>query len=127
MSKKYSKGKPEVSKTPKPTPSISAKSTITVNHLQAPVVATENIPLTDIEYKIADPVVELNLMDKHNYCYEKYLDKDNIPIWENHLPKYVVPLTHPGQELIRRCQRYYDPDQRAIVNAEKEILFTITI
>ena len=50
---------------------------------------------------------------------KKYLDKDEIP-------KYIVPLTHPGQEVIRLCQKYYEPDQRAVVNAHKEIIFTIT-
>ena len=117
MSKKQGKGKLEVSKAPKPTPAISAKSTITVNPLQPPVVATENISLTDLDYKILDPVVEFNLMDIHRWCYEKYLDKDDIPIWETHLPKYIVPVTHPGQDFIRLCQKYYEPDQRAIVNA----------
>lgn len=118
--------KSEGSKAPKPTPVITTKFVVTVNPLQPPVVAAESIPLTNIDYKIADPVIDFNLQDIHNWCYEKYLDKDDIPIWETHLPKYIVPLTHPGQEIIRLCQKYYDPDQRAIVNAEKEILFTIT-
>ena len=134
MTKKKSKRKPvgsktlksEGSKAPKPTPVITAKSVATVNPLQPPVVAVESLPLTDVEYKIVDPVVEFNLLDIHNWCYEKYLDKDEIPIWETHLPKYIVPLTHPGQALIRLCQKHYEPDQRAIVNAEREILFTIT-
>lgn len=49
-----------------------------------------------------------------------------MPIWETNLPKYVVPLTHPGQDLIRLCQKYYVPDQRSIVNAGRYILFSIT-
>ena len=82
--------------------------------------------MTDTDYKIADPVVEFNLLDIHNWCFEKYLDKYEILIWETHLPKYVVPVTHLGQEVIRLCQKYYEPDQRAIINADKEVLFTIT-
>ena len=89
------------------------------------MVATESIPLTDLDYKTVDPDVQLNLLDIHNWCYEKYLDKDEIPILETHLPKYIVPLTHLGQEVIRLCQKYYEPDQRAIVNADKEVLVTI--
>ena len=49
-----------------------------------------------------------------------------MPIWDTHLPKYVVPLTHPGQDLVRLCQKHYEPYQRAIVNADIEILFIIT-
>ena len=107
------------SKAPKPTPAITAKSATTVNPLQSPVVAAENIHLIDLDYKIADPIIEFNLLDIHNWCYEKYLDKDDIPVWETHLPKYIVPLTHPGQELIRLCQKYYEPNKRAIENVEK--------
>ena len=105
------------------TPSI----VIVVNPLQAPVVDIEHIPLTDTEYKIADPIIEFNLLDIHNWCYEKSLDEhEEVHILESHLPKYVVPLTHPCQEIIRLCQQYYIPQQRAIVNASKEVLFTIT-
>ena len=49
-----------------------------------------------------------------------------MPIWETHFPKYVVPLTHPGQYLVRLCQKHYEPNQRAIVNVDREILLTIT-
>ena len=87
----------------------------------------EQIPLADIDYKIADPIVEFNLLDIHNQCFEKYLDDhEDVHIWESNLPKYVVPLTHPFQEIIRLCHQYYIPEQRAIVNASKEVLFTIT-
>ena len=133
MNKKQSTRKPirsktlkyEGSKAPIPTPVITAKSAATVNPLEPPVVVVESLPLTNVDYKIIDPVVEFNLLDIHNWCYEKYLDKDEIPIWETHFPKYIVPLTHPGQDLIRLCQKYYEPDQRAIINADREILFTI--
>ena len=47
-------------------------------------------------------------------------------LFGRHFPKYIVPLTHPSQDLIRLCQKYYEPDQRAIVNADRGILFTIT-
>ena len=61
------------------------------------MVAFESIPLTDLDYKIVDPVIEFNFLDIHNWCYEKYLDKDDIPIWETRFPKYIVSLTHPSQ------------------------------
>ena len=82
--------------------------------------------MTDLDYKIVDPLVDFNLLEVHNWCYEKFLDKDDMPIWDTNLPKYVVPLTHPGQALIRLCQKYYVLDQREIVNADREILFSIT-
>ena len=50
-----------------------------------------------------------------------------MQIWESNLPKYVVPHTHQCPEAIKPCQAYYSPDLRAIVNAKKELLFTITI
>ena len=118
MTKKQNTSKPvrsktlktEGSKAPKPTPVITTKSAATVNPLQPPVVVVESLPLTDVDYKIVDLVVEFNLLDIHSWCYEKYLDKDEIPIWEIHLPKYIVPLTYPSQDIIRLCQKYYKPD-----------------
>ena len=76
MLKKQSTRKPEGFKAPKPKGSkapnstlvITSKSTISVNHLQLPVVAVESLPLTDVDYKIVDPVVEFNLLDIHNWC-----------------------------------------------------------
>ena len=106
---------------------MTPNTTIVVNPLQPLVVDIEHIPLADIVYKIFDPIVEFNLLDIHNWCFEKYLDKEEeIHIWESNFPKYVVPLTHPYQEIIRLCHQYYIPKQRAIVNANKEVLFTIT-
>ena len=74
MPKKQSTRRPKGSRTPKsegskapnPTPAITAKFATTVNPLQPPMVATENIPLTNLDYKIADPVIEFNLLDIHN-------------------------------------------------------------
>ena len=86
--------------------------------MQPPVVDIEHIPLADTSYKIADPIIEFNLLDINNWCLEKSLDdQEEVHIWEYHFPKYVVPLTHPCQEVIRLCQQYYIPEQRAIVNA----------
>ena len=99
---------------------------MTVNPLQPPVSTEEVIPLVDVDYKIVDPVVEFNLLEVHNWCHEKFLDKEEMPLWNTNLPKYVVPVTHPGQDLVRMCQKYYVPDQRSIVNANREILFSIT-
>ena len=109
--------KPRGSKPPKPvtpkdikaTLALTAKSNVSVNPLQPPVVAEEIIPLTDMDYKIVDPMVEFKLLEIHNWCYDKYLDKDEMPIWETHFPQYVVPLTHPGQDLVRLCQKHYEP------------------
>lgn len=75
--------KPPKSVTPKAiksTPTLTAKSTLSVNPLQPPVAAKEILPLTDMDYKIVDHVVEFNLLEIHNWCYDKYLDKDEIPI-----------------------------------------------
>ena len=70
--------KSEVAKAPKSTPALTAKTTVFVNPLQPPVSTEEIIPLTDVDYKIVDPVVELKLLEVHNWCYEKFLDKDDI-------------------------------------------------
>ena len=78
-----------------------------------------------MDYKIADHVVEFNLLEIHNWCFDKFLDNDEMPIWDTNLPKYIVPVTHLGQDLVRLCQKHYVPDQRAIVNADREILFSI--
>ena len=89
----------------KSNPAMSSKTTIVVNPLQPPVVDIEHTPLVDIDYKIVDPIVEFNLLEIHNWSYEKSLDNEEEgQIWESHLPKYFVPLTHPFQEVIRLCQ-----------------------
>ena len=127
MPKKQSVNKPEGSKTPKSTPAMTPNTAIVVNPLQPLVVDIEHIPLADIDYKIADPIVEFNLLDIRNGSFEKSLDDhEEVHIWESNLPKYVVPLTHPCQEIIRLCHQYYIPEQRSIVNTNKEVLFTIT-
>ena len=84
---------------------MTSKTTIVVIHLQPPVVDIEHTPLAYIYYKIADLIVEFNLLDIHNWSYEKSLDYEGeVQIWESHFPKCVVPLTHPCQEVIRLCQ-----------------------
>ena len=93
----------EASKAIKSTSALIAKTTMSVNPLQPPIPTVETIPLTDMDYKIADPVVEFNILEIHNWCFDKFLDKDEMPIWETNLPKYVVPVTHPGQDLVRLC------------------------
>ena len=106
---------------------MTSNTAIVVNPLQPLVIDLEHIPLVDTDYKLADPIVEFNLLDIHNWCYEKSLDnEEEVHIWESHLPKYVVPLTYPCEEVIRLCQRHYVPEKRAIVNANKDVLFTIT-
>ena len=98
--------KPPKSVTPKAvksTPILTAKSTISVNPLQPPIAIVETLPLTNMDYKIVDLVVELNLLEIYNWCYDKYLDKDEMPIWEAHFRKYLVPLTHPRQYLVILC------------------------
>lgn len=59
--------KSEASKAIKYTPSLTAKTTEFVNPLQSPVPTVETLPLTDMDYKIADPVVEFNLLEIHNW------------------------------------------------------------
>lgn len=66
MIKKQSSSNHEGSKVPKTTPTMTSKTSIVVNPLQPPVIDIEHIPLDDIDYKIADPIVEFNLLDIHN-------------------------------------------------------------
>ena len=73
MPKKKNVNKSKGSKTPKSTPAMTPNTAIVVNPLQPPVVDIEHIPLADIDYKIVDPIVEFNLLDIHNWCFEKYL------------------------------------------------------
>ena len=106
---------------------MASKSTIVINPLQPPIVDVEHTPLADVDYKIIDPITEFNLLELHCWSQENYLDQvDEVQIWESNLPKSVVPHTHQCPEVIKLCQDYYSPDLRAIVNAEKEVLFTIT-
>ena len=73
-------------------------------------------------------MIELNLLDLHCWSLEKSLDQvDEVQISESNLPKYVVPLTYQCPEVIRLCQTHYSPKKRAIVNANKEVLFTIIV
>ena len=106
MPKNQSVSKLESSKAPKTTPAMSSSTAIVVNPLHPPVVDIEHIPLADTDYKIVDPIVEFNLLDIHNWCYEKSLDdQEEVHIWESNLPKYFVPLTHPCPKVIILCQQ----------------------
>ena len=79
----------------KSNPAMTSKTTIVVNPLQPPVVDIEHTPLTYVDYKITNPVIEFNLLDLHCWSLEKSLDlADEVQIWESNLPKYVVPHTH---------------------------------
>ena len=66
MPKKQSSSNPEGSKVTKSILAMTSKTAIIVNPLQPPVIDIEHIPLADIDYKIADPIVEFNLLDIHN-------------------------------------------------------------
>ena len=106
---------------------MASKSTIVINPLQPPVVYVEHTPLADVDFKITDPMTEFILLELHCWSQEKSLDQtDDVCSWESNFPKYVVPHTHPCLEVIRLFQSCYSLDQRAIVNSEKEVLFTIT-
>ena len=70
----------EALKAPKSTPATIAKTFVTVNPLQPPVSTEEVIPLVDVDYKIVDPQVELNLLEVHNWCHENFLDKEEMPL-----------------------------------------------
>ena len=62
---------------------MSSKTVIIVNPLQPHVVDIEHTPLEDEDYKIADPVVEFNLLDLNYWSYEKSLDHvAEVQIWE---------------------------------------------
>ena len=59
--------KSEAAKALKSTPAITAKTIFFVNPLQPPVSNEEIIPLIDVDYKIADPMEEFNLLEVHNW------------------------------------------------------------
>lgn len=52
---------------------MTFKTAIVVNPLQPPIIDIEHIPLADVDYKIADPIVEFNPLDIHNWSYKKSL------------------------------------------------------
>ena len=67
----------------KSNPTMTSKTTIVVNPIQPPVVDIEHKPLADVDYKIADLVIEFNLLDLHCWSLEKSLDQvDEVQIWE---------------------------------------------
>ena len=46
-------------------------------------------------------------------------------MWDSNLPKYIVPLTHSVPDFVKLCQSYYLPDQRCIVNKDRDVIFYI--
>ena len=44
---------------------MPSKTTIVVNPLEPPILDIEHTPLADVDYKIANPVIEFNLLDLH--------------------------------------------------------------
>ena len=94
---------PKSAKINKPTPALTANSTEVVRPLQPPITSEDNTALIDLDYKITNATLEFNMLEVHNCFYEKFVKKieNDIPIWETNLPKYVVPITYPAQDLIR--------------------------
>lgn len=117
----------ESSKLDKPTRALMAESTEVFRPVQPPVISQESSPLVDLDYRIYDPSVEFNLLDVYKWCFGKYVEKNdkNIPIWDSNFPKYIVPLIHSAPDFVRLCQSYYLPDQRCIVNKDREVIFYI--
>ena len=73
---------PESFKLDKPTPALTANSTEVFRPVQTPVTSQENSPLVDLDYRILDRSVELNLLDVYNWCFRKYVEKydKDIPV-----------------------------------------------
>ena len=80
----------------KPTPSLTVETTEVVRPVQPPITSQESSSLIDVDYRIFDPSVEFNLLGVHNWCFGKSVEKvkNDVPIWDSNLPKYIVPLTH---------------------------------
>ena len=95
-----------------------------VRPVQPPVTSPENSPLVDLDYRIMDPSLEFKLPDLYNWCFGKSVEKDDkdIPVSDSNFPKYIIPLTHSAPDFVRLCQSYYLPDQRCIVNKDREVL-----
>jgi len=98
-----------------------------VNPLIYPPIDLHHIPMADRDYKIHETLYELDLFKMYFWLEDKYIDKsDDIKLWEPNLPHYIFSCTHNTHDFIRKCHASYIPSQRAIVNPNGHILFTIT-
>lgn len=109
---KYASSKlprPEFAKINKPTPALTVHSTKLVRPLQPPITSEARSSLIDLDYIITNATLEFDLFEVHNWCHEKFVKKveNDISLWDSNLPKYVVPITHLAQDLIRLCQLHY--------------------
>ena len=103
---------------------MASQSIVLVNPLQPPIVDAKHTPLEDRDFKISDHVTEFNLLELHLWSHDKSIDQaDEVFIWESNLPNYVLPQTFKCPKVIRICQYFYFPDQRALITPGKKNYF----
>ena len=69
---------------------------------------------------------EIELFELYCWLEDKYVNQiDEIQLWKSNLPYYIFPLTFSALDFVRKCQASYLPNQRAIVNPQGQIMFTI--
>lgn len=126
VSRKLPQAKP--SKLNKPTPALTAETTEVVRPVQVPMTSQESSPLLDLDYRIFYPSVEFNLLEVHNWCFGKSVEKSkgDIPIWESNLPRYVVPFTHQAP-VLSDCVNYIIFQIRDVLSIRIENSCSISI
>jgi len=85
------------------------------------------LPLVDKDFQIKDLTFEETTLKLYCKFRDNYLrNADKIGLWESNLPKYQFPTVHIFPDIVHQCHANYDPNMRAIMSANKKVLFTIT-
>ena len=98
-----------------------------INPLIFPPLDLHHIAMADIYYQIYETHSDIDIIEMYFWLEEKWIVKfDEIQLWECNLPYFIFPPTHSAPNFIRKCHASYLPSQRAIVNYNGQVMFTIT-
>ena len=100
---------------------------LNITPLNAPHRELEYFPLVDKDFQIKDLVFSESPLQIYCHCRDNYSKGlDTIGLWKSNLPRYLLPSVHIFPEIIHYCHANYDPNQRAVLSPNQNILFPIT-
>ena len=100
---------------------------LNVAPLNAPHRDLDYLSLVDRDFQIKDLSFSESPLRIFCRCRDNYLNGlDMIGLWESNLPWYLFPSVHIFLEIIHFFHANYDPNQRAVLSPNQNVLFPIT-
>lgn len=100
---------------------------LNVTPLNAPHRDLDYLLLVDKDFQIKDLVFIDSPLRIFCRCRDNYFNGlDMIGLWESNIPRYLFPSIHIFHEIICFFHENYDPNQRAVLSPNQDVLFPIT-